>query len=317
MDSRFKVCASVAAVPLVAKPGYIVSEMWRQVTRGAKDIFGRAKPLLLVGSGALQWGKTNINTRLAKAVGVFVESNQNLVNTHTVRKWKYWRNVVDSRFRTGPENSQVLAIPPENIDDGVKDTVGVVVGDGAGNQVVLTSSGGITLKTSGRVGPAALLGSGISIEVLNLPFGKRSKTECDDSVATHDGLISRTLGTCTTGFGEDIITLQYASRCSRQLLERDEDEMAMDVLEDVYRSCAKNKDDKSPYYLQSDPLYLGVIAVDSSQYDDGLVRNTVVYGHSTETMILASQHASDERCRVTVSCNSTVGNWKSGEFTIG
>ena len=48
----------------------------------------------------------------------------------------------------------------EEEDDGVGDTVGVVVVDGQGNIATTVSSGGIALKQPGRVGQAPCFGSG-------------------------------------------------------------------------------------------------------------------------------------------------------------
>ncbi len=104
-------------------------------------------------------------------------------------------------------------------DDTVNDTVGAIAIDLAGNVAAGSSSGGIGMKHSGRIGPAALVGVGTAV----LP-------------ADPDDVDFTSVACVTSGTGEHMATTMASHKCAdrlyynckrgpggRQITEYDED----------------------------------------------------------------------------------------------
>lgn len=96
--------------------------------------------------------------------------------------------------------TELTAEPAGADPDLITDTIGVIAIDGQGNIAAGSSSGGIGMKHSGRVGPAALVGIGTSV----VP-----RDEADED--------ERTVATVTSGTGEHMATTMAAHKCAERL----------------------------------------------------------------------------------------------------
>jgi taspase (threonine aspartase 1) len=94
------------------------------------------------------------------------------------------------------------AVPGEDKDDHITDTVGAIAIDGWGNIACAASSGGIGMKYRGRVGPAALVGVGAAV----VPI------DPDDKERT-------CVGTVASGTGEHMATTMAATVCAERLYQ--------------------------------------------------------------------------------------------------
>ena len=102
-------------------------------------------------------------------------------------------NAITERYAKAPR------LQRHSMDDGVTDTVGVVVMDGTGNVASTVSSGGIALKQPGRVGQASCFGCGCWAQK-----GQSKETPY-------------TVGISTTGCGEHLVRTFLARECALEL----------------------------------------------------------------------------------------------------
>ena len=172
---------------------------------------------------------------------------------------------VDLSFRVGQQ-------------DLITDTVGAIAIDKLGNIAAASSSGGIGMKHSGRVGPAALVGIGTAV----LPV------DPDD----HDGT---TVAAVTSGTGEHMVPTMASYKCADRLynntrrgprgidIEEFDEEAIMDsfILDDfMAHPGVKN---------QFSAAAIGVMAVKKS------IRGYYLYfSHNTDSFALASMSSKDQ-----------------------
>ena len=107
----------------------------------------------------------------------------------------------DSEYNTG--TSRLLSAAPHAEDD-IIDTVGAIAIDCFGNIAAGSSSGGIGMKHSGRVGPAALVGIGTAV----IPI------EPEDPDKT-------SVAAVTSGTGEHMATTMAAHSCAGRIYASD------------------------------------------------------------------------------------------------
>ncbi|ROV92561.1 hypothetical protein VMCG_08939 [Cytospora schulzeri] len=98
------------------------------------------------------------------------------------------------------DTTELTAEPAIEDPDLITDTIGVIAIDGRGNIAAGSSSGGIGMKHSGRVGPAALVGIGTAV----IPRDK-------------DDMYERAVATVTSGTGEHMATTMAAHKCAERL----------------------------------------------------------------------------------------------------
>ena len=110
-------------------------------------------------------------------------------------------STVSPNYNIPEQNGKVPRLEKHSMDDGVTDTVGVVVMDSTGNVASTVSSGGIALKQPGRVGQASCFGCGCWAQRARASQGK-----------------PYTVGISTTGCGEHLVRTFLARECALELI---------------------------------------------------------------------------------------------------
>lgn len=236
MESSKLLGASVGAVTGITNPIEIAGHLLRDLQNAEKDPLGRVRPLFLVSRGAEKY---------AERKGI--QGGKDLISQSALTYFLTWRDiynkVMTADLTSEAESRQVTE------QDLIQDTVGVICGDIYGIIAVATSSGGTTLKTPGRVGPAAMLGTGLNI------------THKED----------RTYAICLSGTGEDIIQSQVAHTLSETMFSD------TDLNEYLARINEQHE-------LQRPPLYFGALGVCAAS--DCI---ELVYLHTTEAFVIGQQ----------------------------
>ncbi|KAK9329793.1 nucleophile aminohydrolase [Lipomyces starkeyi] len=225
-------CISGVKNPILAAEK-LLSESFKQLSHG------RVSPLFLVAHGARQF---------AERVGLEIASKSEMLSESAIMRFEHWTEVLADDMRVAHTHNSDI----EN-EDMITDTVGVICLDMKGELAVASSSGGVTMKQPGRVGPAAMIGSGVW-----------TVTAKDSKVAV-----------CTSGTGEDIISTNLACRCAEsQMTTSDElESLSMLMKDDFVQSQA----------VQLRPPAAGLLSMKLTQSDEShLLR--LCYAHTTPSM---------------------------------
>ncbi|XP_017785858.1 PREDICTED: threonine aspartase 1-like [Nicrophorus vespilloides] len=243
------------SVPKVKNPVALAYEICQKQL--VEQPSGLVAPSLLVGSGALKH---------ARSKSLKIVKNKDLVSPKAERQMRKYLGIVNVKL----------------------DTVGAVCVDSTGCVASACSSGGLLLKSPGRVGQAALYGCGVWAD----SWAKKS----EDSVAVS-----------TTGCGEHLVQTQLAKEISDDLKN------CSCPVTALYSSMT-NKFINSRYLHRIKEKNAGALAVHVSKTGEG----TVLWGHSTESMSVGYMRISDAKPKTLISTFSSDERVKIGStVTVG
>ncbi|KAJ7188012.1 asparaginase [Mycena filopes] len=164
MDGLTGDFGSVAAVSGVKNPIRLAHRILQHAR--VPDPLARIPPLTLVSAGALAFAR-NSNYISANIDAIELVPPEALVAPRAERQWKIWKGRLDAggaRVGRGLRGAEGEASDDDEQADGLgalQDTVGAIAFSAASGDLASgVSSGGILLKHPGRVGEAAVFGSG-------------------------------------------------------------------------------------------------------------------------------------------------------------
>ncbi|XP_044752378.1 threonine aspartase 1 [Coccinella septempunctata] len=240
MNGETLLYGGCGAVKRLKNPIQLAYDLCTKQTQ--ENVLGLIPPSLLVGSGALNY---------AKSIGLKTVSNKTMISVSSAKRHKKYLEVYQEATRDKEQNLLL-------------DTVGAVCMDANGNFAAASSSGGILLKKSGRVGQGALYASG---------------TWADSSCKDNEPSIA----VCTSGCGEHLVRTQLAKEIANDLTE-------VECPTTGLYKCLTDKFINSKFLKNVDNKLCGVLVL--SKKNDEV---SFMWGHSTETMSVGYMRSDDKR----------------------
>ncbi|KAL5008296.1 hypothetical protein ScPMuIL_013877 [Solemya velum] len=308
MDGESLLAGSVGALTGIKNPVCVALKILQQQKLGKLSL-GRLPPSFLVGRGASQWAvehgfeSTPQSTMITETSMRFFEKHKKKLVT-SERRMRRKREKRDDpgnnkKLKGDDENTRtsVVCVGPSTVqrvtddkeastpnthrhgdqlvsDQPISDTVGAVCIDGYGHMSSAVSSGGIPLKHSGRIGPAAVCGSGC--------WAYDCKGEDRPGVAI-----------AVSGSGEDLMRTHFARECAQSVVTWDS----------ASRGVSQAFTDKfltSEFLWDAKERLAGVLVLRQDRLEEK--RNVeIVWSHSTSSMCVGYMLGNDSRAKALIS----------------
>lgn len=258
MEGRHLTFGAVGALTGIKNPIRVAKKLVDEQLKGPLSL-GRIPPCTMVGPGATTWAVEHGIMTVPKE-HLMSELSQTTYESHKRRLQDAEERRQSKRLkhlnRTNEILEEVTVEPICEADNGVQDTVGAVCVDMKGHMAAGASSGGISLKQPGRLGPAAMFGAGCWAQ------------DGEPGVAI-----------ATSGTGEHIMSTLLARECGRSLRNIP---MATEALHSVF-----TKEFLDSEHLQNTEFkYGGALALKFEPFDDGRRCLELLWGHTTDSMSL-------------------------------
>lgn len=289
MDGRTLQFGGCGAIKKVKNPIELAHEIC--TSQSETQPLGLIPPTVLVGHGGFKY---------AQAKGIRTVSNSDLVTGTTQRKHRKYKQILEAQQKFNNALTNVLngAIRGSNEEDdeqeqeqealsevdelelpGRMDTVGAVCVDVFGNVAAACSSGGILLKMSGRVGSAALFGSGVWADSTTNFYTEAPDNPNEAAIAVS-----------TTGCGEHLILTQLAREIASDIKN-----CTCPIL--TLHNTMTDKFLKSKHLRKISQKQGGALVLHVSRNAE----ISILWGHSTETMSLGYMMTSDKKPKAIIS----------------
>ncbi|KAI8871096.1 N-terminal nucleophile aminohydrolase [Ramicandelaber brevisporus] len=252
MDGRNGATGAVSGMRNVRNPIKAAHLVMTEESKGADSRLGLVPPIMLAGSGVEEYLKQK------NASDLLLEQQQ--------------------QQQQGQQQPELDG----NEETMMYDTVGVVCIDHDGNVAAGVSSGGIALKYSGRVGEAAVFGSGCW-----------ARNGCESSNRY-------TVGCSASGMGEQIMKTALSRICAEQLEEDVDDPVA------VLSTTVRHKFLNSWLLSNVSKRHAGLVMLRQSPFSEESKSTELLAVHTTPAMVFA--YASERSSRV----RSAVSRLKDG-----
>ncbi|XP_078351428.1 threonine aspartase 1-like isoform X2 [Oculina patagonica] len=266
MDGQSLAFGAVGALKGVRNPIQVAGKLLEEEVKGPSAL-GLVPPIFLAGEGAFQWALEH---------GLTTCHDEDLITDRSTQTWKKCKSRLQLSKGVEEKHKQVRL---ENLcqlsnEDVKMDTVGAVCMDTRGQLCAGVSSGGVVYKTPGRIGQAAVYGSGCW-------------------ATKHDG--SRVgVACCTSGCGEHLIKTMLAKECADLALTRNAVSAVQEGLGDKFLGSA---------FLSSIDQKLGgvlLLRVEGGESADDCSAD-LVWGHTTESMCIGYMAEQDKKPKVRLS----------------
>ncbi|KAI9366662.1 threonine aspartase 1-like protein [Pilaira anomala] len=253
MTGESNTFAAVGAVSGIKNPILTTHIMIKSAEKGLLSL-GRIPPMFLVGDGAKIWAKERGQT-IVEPQDLITQNAQDVYLDHLQRL------IQDEQERT----------------DLGHDTVGAICVDQYGHIAAGVSSGGISLKAPGRVGEAAMYGSGCWAQ---------NENEDLPGVACS-----------TTGTGEQIMKTMFTYKCAERISNQQDIQTAIQdtLIKDFL---------ESPFLKMYDIKSVGTIAL-RKQKSNQSTRIEFWYGHVTADMGIGYMTGTSKKPKVKICILST------------
>ncbi|EFA80354.1 putative asparaginase 2 [Heterostelium album PN500] len=293
--------AGVGAVNGVCNPIKLASALVRKQQKSLTKSLGRIRPMMLVAEGAKEWASNHnieIYDRNSLLGDPLITQQSNITYMNHNSRLEMHRNTKDQQ----QENNEDYYYDDEYQDDKTVyyDTVGAIVVDENGHIASGVSSGGISLKHRGRVGEAALFGSGCwAQDELFLESNGKSipGVACSSTGVGEHIMRSMTSKQCCLAMQNNYADLAIKSYFENQLLNHSdcfgnhfERTTNIDKQDKEIEEKLEEEEEEEEYSTQSyngsgDERLAGVIAIrKQTDRNTGKMDIELVWAHSTYSM---------------------------------
>lgn len=288
MDGESLLFGAVGCVSEIRNPVQAAYKLL-QVQQEGNMSLGRLPPSILVANGAKEWTKQK-GTAPVEPADLITESSLKSYQSYKRKLDKHEERMKEKRQKilksnkleedckvnedSESENNLGNILHCSGDHDIITDTVGAVAMDCHGNLAAAVSSGGISLKQSGRLGPAATYGAGC------WAYNWRSDDKPGVSIAT-------------SGSGEHIMRTLLAKESAACLQRSDNASLGLS-------QAFKDHFLESEYLVNITDKLAGVLAL-RQEKDKEEANVELIWGHTTDSMCVSYMSLTDKKPKVIIS----------------